>query len=108
MPVLADARCSKFYDYLNRDYPGFISLSCNYSSLDQSGLITWEGTAEIAWVPSNPSDIDNRRNRTTWCFGRVVNLKVVNDSGSFERPKCIPKMYIYKALYNQKTERLRL
>ncbi len=108
MPVLADARCSKFYDYLNRDYPGFISLSCNYSSLDQSGLITWEGTAEIAWVPSNPSDIDNRRNRTTWCFGRVVNLKVVNDSGSFERPKCIPKMYIYKALYNPKTERLRL
>lgn len=108
MPVLAAARCSQFLDYLGRDYPGFISLSCNYSSLDQSGLITWEGTAEIAWVPSNPSNIDNRKNKTTWCFGRVVDLKVANDDGNWERPKCIPKMYIYKALYNPKTERLRL
>lgn len=108
MPVLTAARCSLFSDYQGNDYPGFIGLSCNYSSLDQSGLVTWEGTAEIAWVPSNPTNIDNRKNRVTWCFGRVVDLRVVNDDGEYERPKCIPKMYIYKALYNPKTERLRL
>lgn len=107
-PVLAAARCSEFSDYQGNAYPGFIGLSCNYSSLDQSGLITWDGTAEIAWVPGNPTNIDNRKNRTTWCFGRVVNLKVINDSGVLERPKCLPKMYIYKALYNPHTERLRL
>lgn len=107
-PVLAAARCSRFLDYQGNAYPGFINLSCNYSGLDQSGLITWEGTAEIAWVPENPTDIDNRKNRVTWCYGRVVDLRVVNDSGNYERPKCIPKMYIYKALYNAKTERLRL
>lgn len=108
MPVLAAARCSRFLDYQGNEYPGFINLSCNYTGLDQSGLITWEGTAEIAWVPDNPTNIDNRKNKVTWCFGRVVDLRVVNDSGSYERPKSIPKMYIYKALYNPKTERLRL
>lgn len=107
-PVLAAARCSQFLDYQGNAYPGFINLSCNYSGLDQSGLVTWEGTAEIAWVPGNPTNIDNRKNRVTWCYGRVVDLRVVNDSGNYERPKCIPKMYIYKALYNPKTERLRL
>lgn len=108
MPVLTAARCSLFSDYQGNDYPGFIGLSCNYSSLDQSGLVTWEGTAEIAWVPSNPTNIDNRKNRVTWCFGRVVDLRVVNNDGEYERPKCVPKMFIYKALYNPKTERLRL
>jgi hypothetical protein len=108
MPVLATARCSRFLDYQGNEYPGFINLSCNYTGLDQSGLITWEGTAEIAWVPGNPTNIDNRKNKVTWCFGRVVDLRVVNDSGNYERPKCIPKMYIYKALYNPHTERLRL
>jgi hypothetical protein len=107
-PVLAAARCSQFLDYQGNAYPGFINLSCNYSGLDQSGLITWEGTAEIAWVPGNPTNIDNRKNKVTWCFGRVVDLRVANDSGNFERPKCIPKMYIYKAMYNPHTEKLRL
>ena len=108
MPVLAVARCSQFLDYQGNSYPGFINLSCNYSSLDQSGLITWEGTAEIAWVPGNPTEIDNRKNKVTWCFGRVVDLRLVNDSGDYERPKCLPKMFIYKSLYDPKTERLRL
>ncbi len=107
-PVPAAARCSRFLDYQGNAYPGFMNLSCNYTSLDQGGLVTWEGTAEIAWVPNNPTNIDNRKNRVTWCFGRVVDLRVVNDSGNYERPKCIPKMYIYKALYNPHTERLRL
>ena len=108
MPVLAAARCSRFLDYQGNDYPGFMNLSCNYTGLDQSGLVTWEGTAEIAWVPGNPTNIDNRKNKVTWCFGRVVDLRVVNTSGGYERPKSIPKMYIYKALYNPRTERLRL
>ena len=108
MPVLAAARCSRFLDYQGNEYPGFINLSCNYTGLDQSGLVTWEGTAEIAWIPGNPTNIDNRKNKVTWCFGRVVDLRVVNNSGGYERPKSIPKMYIYKALYNPRTERLRL
>lgn len=106
--ALLAARGVRFKDYLGRVYPGFINLSSNYSGLDQSGLITWEGTAEIAWVPSNPSEIDPRVNRQPWCFGRDVDLEIQDDSGSFKHPKCLPKMFIYKAFYNSKTERLKL
>lgn len=93
----------------NVAYPGFNSLSGSWDEFSTNGLCTFSGTIDIINVPGNPSNVDNRKNRTGWMFGNPVEILVEDDNGNFVSPKILPKLYIKNSRpYNPKTKILTL
>lgn len=102
------ARCVEFSDYNGDVYPGFVTLSGNYDTVSQSGLVIFNATVEIMQHPDNPQNLDTRQNFSTWAWCREVKLRVADDAGNLVIPKCLPKLYIKSAKYDPIGERLRL
>lgn len=93
----------------NSVYPGFISLSGSWDEFSMEGLCTFSGTIDIANIDSNPSTVDNRKNRTGWMFGTPVEILVEDDNGNFVKPRILPKLYIKNANpYNPESRTLTL
>lgn len=93
----------------NSVYPGFISLSGSWDEFSMEGLCTFSGTIDIANIDSNPSTVDNRKNRTGWMFGTPVEIFVEDDNGDFVKPRILPKLYIKNANpYNPESRTLTL
>lgn len=93
----------------NSVYPGFISLSGSWDEFSMEGLCTFSGTIDIANIDSNPSTVDNRKNRTGWMFGTPVEILVEDDNGDFVKPRILPKLYIKNANpYNPESKILTL
>lgn len=91
------------------NYPGFKSFTGSWDEFSTSGLCTFTGSIDIMNHHTNPSTVDNRKNRTGWMFGTEIEILVQDDNENYVKPKILPKLYIKNSNpYNPETRILTL
>lgn len=81
------------------EFPGFISYESNDNNIDLSGLVYNTGTIIIGKTPQNPQSIDDRENRTLFCYGNTILIQALDKTGNWQTH---PRGYLrlLKSFYN--------